>query len=33
MGGALRSGFQPSAFSFQANAEAGVNKLKAEGRD
>jgi hypothetical protein len=30
MGSALRSSFQPSAFSFQANAEAGVNKLKAD---
>jgi hypothetical protein len=31
VGGALKSSFQPSALSFQANAETGANKLKADG--
>jgi hypothetical protein len=30
MGGALKISFQPSALSFQANAETGTNKLIAE---
>jgi hypothetical protein len=31
MGGTLRSSFQLSALSYQAKAEAGANKLKADG--